>query len=70
MNTWWNKKWGKDNLCALTQSRLRPGKNKIGISHCIKIECGHMFYTKPLIVWLENNSTCPVCRFQISHLKF
>lgn len=70
MTSWWNKKWGKDNFCGITQSRLRPGKNSYGISHTLSLKCGHNFYRKPLISWImscpTNNPTCPICRIQFN----
>jgi hypothetical protein len=67
----WDKKWGRDQRCAITYARLRPGKNKDGLSYCIELECGHRFYRKPLIKWILTNSpnhTCPVCRKPITKL--
>jgi hypothetical protein len=60
----WSKKWGKEHICPLTQTRLRSGKNKDGIPYCIQTICKHRFYTKPLMEWLAKQSTCPVCRHQ------
>ena len=63
---WWNKKWGKDNICPISQSRLRPGTNKDGLSYVIQIkECKHLFYRNALLEWYKNCpriSSCPVCR--------
>ena len=62
----WSKKWGKDKLCGITLSRLRPGKNKLGYKHSIYLSCNHGFYRKPLIKWIIEcdikNPTCPTCR--------
>ena len=66
---WYLKKWGKDKICWITQSRLRPGKDKFGIPYSTKLECGHTFYTKPLVEWSYKNSTCPMCRKPFSLLK-
>lgn len=63
---WWSKKWGSDKICFITHSRLRPGKNKDDVPHTIILNCGHSFYTKPLLEWVkqlgERESTCPACR--------
>ena len=59
---WYFKKWGKDKICGITQARLRPGKDKYGISYTTKLKCGHYFYTKPLVEWSYKNSSCPICR--------
>ena len=61
----WNKKYGKDAICPISRTRLRPGKNKDGITHIITIKCKHIFYRKAINKWLENNSTCPVCRTEL-----
>jgi hypothetical protein len=66
---WYFKKWGKDKICGITQSRLRQGKDKFGISYTTKLECGHSFYTKPLIEWSYKNSTCPMCRIHFNLLE-
>ena len=64
----WNKKWGKNNICPISQGRLRPGINEEGISYVIEIPCGHRFYRKPLVAWYMKScyeSRCPVCRYKI-----
>lgn len=63
----WTKKWGKDKICNITFSRIRPGKNINGIPYCIKLNCNHSFYTSALLEWCNNQNynntnTCPVCR--------
>jgi len=71
---WWTKNWGSDKICGISCSRLRPGKNKLGISYTTKLDCGHRFYTTPLIEWYikceQDKATCPTCRkmFQLSDL--
>lgn len=59
---WYFKKWGKDKICGITQTRLRPGKDKYGIPYVVKLSCSHSFYTNALFEWSINNSTCPNCR--------
>ena len=61
MTKWWNKKYGKEQLCSITYTRLRPKKS-------IFLKCGHGFCKSALIKWaniiIENVSfsTCPMCR--------
>jgi hypothetical protein len=63
---WWNKKYGKKSLCAITQTRLRPGKNKYGLTYCVYLNCKHGFYRSALMNWVLSNPieipTCPLCR--------
>lgn len=63
---WWEKKWGKDKLCGITHTRLRPGKNRNGISYTVTLKCNHSFYSKALIEWCKHctseEPTCPSCR--------
>lgn len=62
---WWNKKYGKDKICSITQTRLRPGKNKNGKSYSIFLKCKHGFCRSALLKWLETNNTCPLCRTKV-----
>lgn len=66
MTSWWNTKWNNDNICGITHTRLRPGKNKNGLPYTIRLKCSHRFYMNPLLHWLERSSTCPCCRRSIS----
>lgn len=66
MTHWWSEKWGKDNICPITQTRLRQGVNKKGIKYTTELYCGHRFCTQPLLKWLGAKSTCPVCRHPFS----
>lgn len=66
---WWNKKWGKDKICSISYTRLRPGKDKNGIPYTTILECRHRFQTKSLFLWYKNNMkinkkiiSCPLCR--------
>lgn len=70
MKPWWSKKWGKEELCGITLTRLRPGKNSNGIPYVVTLKCGHSFYTSALIKWIENsvNNSCPTCRTVIQYL--
>ena len=66
----WKEKWGKEHICPITYSRLRPGKYKNGLSYVIKLDCGHRFWRKALIEWMlkSKNFSCPVCRKKIDKL--
>lgn len=59
---WWNKKYGKNSLCAITHTRLRSGKNKHGQPRSIFLNCKHGFCRSALQSWSILNSTCPLCR--------
>ncbi len=82
MSPWWSSKWGKDNICPITHSRLRPGKNKDGVLNTIKLHCNHRFNRKAILEWLSlsyekidngsfyiivNNNKCPVCRACVNY---
>jgi len=65
----WQKKWGSDQVCPITFSRLRPGNDSNGIPYCIKLNCGHRFWRKPLYQWLLTaHTSCPVCRAPVLQL--
>ena len=63
--SWWNK-FGKNEICGITQTRLRPGKYKNNKNRVIFLECKHGFYVRPLLIWIKNDMhifpTCPNCR--------
>lgn len=64
----WAKKWGKDFICPISQSRLRPGKDKNNIAYVRSLKCGHRFWRKAIDTWVitqvknSQSLTCPVCR--------
>ena len=64
--SWWNKKWGKESICPITLKRLRPGKDKSGLSKCIFLNCGHGFYRESIEKWFNDceseRPSCPMCR--------
>ena len=64
--SWWDKKYGKDRICAITRTRLRPGKNKDGMSRTVFLPCKHGFKRYALIQMIAANETdflsCPLCR--------
>jgi hypothetical protein len=66
MTPWWSKKYGKNSICAITNTRLRPGKNKYGQNYSLYLPCNHGFYRSALVSWVltkpHQTPTCPLCR--------
>lgn len=66
MSPWWANKYGKGRICAITNTRLRPGKNKYGQRYAIFLSCRHGFNRKALMSWVlarpAETPTCPLCR--------
>ena len=64
----WSVDWGKDAICAITHTRLRPGKDVNGNPYVCKLGCGHRFYRSALLEWIRYqmkrrvDRTCPLCR--------
>lgn len=64
----WNRKWGKDKICGISQGRLRPGKSKDGLPYVITLSCEHSFYRQALKIWGSQSfkknlvPVCPLCR--------
>ncbi len=68
---WWNrKKYG--GVCPITQTRLRHGKNKYGLSYSVFLSCKHGFNRRALMMWVLSNhmsvSRCPICRKEFDSL--
>lgn len=61
---WWDKKYGKNSTCAITRTRLRPGKNKYGQLRSVFLSCKHGFSRRALQEWIVSSPkpTCPMCR--------
>ena len=65
---WYKKKWNKDNICGITQARLRPGKNSNGCPYVIALpECKHRFYRSAIFNFClhsfpKQTIPCPICR--------
>jgi hypothetical protein len=63
--SWWNKKYGKDKICAITKTRLRPG-------YSIFLSCKHGFNKRAFDEYkltCENNLIelrCPLCRKNVN----
>jgi hypothetical protein len=55
-------KYGKSEICGISHSRLRPGKDKDGNLYVIFLPCGHGFYRQPLQIWMQRSEICPICR--------
>lgn len=74
MPLWWDKKYGKESKCAITLTRLRPGKNKNKIPYSIFLHCGHGFNRNALMNMIKFKygeiHKCPLCRanFQIRNI--
>lgn len=64
-NSFWRKKW-ENKVCGITHTRLRPGKNKDGLSYSVFLPCKHGFYRSVLDKWIKtspkDSTTCPLCR--------
>lgn len=70
MSSWMNK-WGKDSVCAISLTRLRPGKDKYGRSYVTQLPCKHRFYRKAIIDWISSGKqTCPICRYKVNLYYF
>ena len=65
----WKTKW-QNQICGITHSRLRPGKNKHGLSYTVFLDCSHGFYRNVLLEWVKkcpsDYPTCPICRKTIN----
>lgn len=63
MKAFWDKKYGKDKICAITFMRLRSGKNKEGKSYVVFLPCKHGFYRSALKNAIaKGHRQCPLCR--------
>lgn len=65
MVKWWDKKWGKEQICSINHTRLKCGINKIGIPYTIDLPCNHRFSSKGILEWMnknQNSNSCPLCR--------
>ena len=69
MQSWWNKKYGRDSICGITHVRLRSGKNITGQPYVIFLSCTHGFYRKAIKTWIQISfiKTCPICRKTITN---
>jgi E3 ubiquitin-protein ligase RNF115/126 len=60
------EKYCKDNFgkfefpnCAICINDIQRGEETI------LLPCGHMYHCKCIVEWLNQNNTCPVCRFEL-----
>ena len=71
-SVWWYKKYGKDSICAITKTRLRPGRDRYGLTYALFLPCKHGFSRTALVNWVfsivengyDDTVTCPLCRRQ------
>ncbi|KAL0316719.1 UNVERIFIED_CONTAM: putative E3 ubiquitin-protein ligase RHC1A [Sesamum radiatum] len=49
-----------DSTCAICQERFELG------SQVRKLPCKHLYHSDCIVSWLEQRSTCPVCRQQLT----
>ncbi len=59
-NTFSNINNPLNNSCPINRELFNPDDNVIQI-----IPCGHVFNESALLRWFENNTTCPMCRFNL-----
>ena len=71
MVKWWDKKYGKESVCGITRTRLRPGKNLEGYTYCVFLKCKHGFCRSALKKWVTigGSTTCPMCRKYFDPMK-
>ena len=69
MTLWWDKKYGKNSICPITLTRLRPGHNKHGFTRSVFLPCKHGFCRSALVKLVietlispEVIPRCPMCR--------
>jgi len=49
-----------NNSCPINREVFNPDDSVIQI-----IQCGHVFNESGLLRWFENNTTCPLCRYNL-----
>ena len=52
-DSWWYKRWSKEEICCICLSRLRPKSTW-------KLTCGHRLHMSCMQQMQKN--TCPLCR--------
>jgi E3 ubiquitin-protein ligase RNF115/126 len=63
-----------DKYCKNNNGKLEFPNCAICISDIVKNEetillpCGHMYHSKCIVEWLNQNNKCPVCRFELRRL--
>ena len=65
MIPFWSK-YGKDKICGITRTRLRPGKNKYEETYTVFLPCKHGFCRSALknyvLTYPTQDLICPMCR--------
>jgi hypothetical protein len=72
MPCWWDKKYGKDKICSITNTRLRAGKSPDNTPYSVFLPCKHGFNRKALENWVKvkgDETTCPMCRGKFNWQK-
>ena len=49
-----------NTICPITQELFQPNDEIIMLSNC-----GHVFQKNSILIWLNQNSTCPCCRTNV-----
>lgn len=53
---WWKHRWGKRDICPITQTVFRSNKN------IVSTRCGHSFMAYGFVKWYLQHTQCPYCR--------
>lgn len=54
------KHFRADSTCAVCKERFELG------SRVIKLPCKHLYHSDCIVPWLEQRSSCPICRHQLT----
>ena len=66
----WNKKWGKEELCPITYTRLKCGYNKHGYPNTCVLNCKHRYNFVGICKWLaKGNLLCPLCKTSVESIQ-
>jgi hypothetical protein len=56
------------SLCCICQSKL-PAKGRSTNPNYSQLYCGHEMHASCLVTWLQQDSSCPLCRANVSPVK-